>query len=167
MRWCGAREVSERRCHAQHPAAACVRRKRDGESVMSLDAEALESSFAMLAPRADELADRFYDRLFRNHPDVRPLFKGPMQQQKRHLVAALATIVGSLRHGVKLTQYLEDLAKRHVDYGVLPEHYPVVGENLVAVLAELAGPAWTPELEQAWTAAYDAIQRIVYESLEE
>lgn len=134
---------------------------------MSLNVELLESSFELVAPRAAELADRFYDRLFREHPDLRALFKSPMAQQKRHLVAALTTIVRSLRHPEKLAPYLKDLGVRHIAYGTKPEHYPVVGANLLAVLAEVAGPAWTPELERAWGDAYAAIQAIVYEGLEE
>ena len=40
---------------------------------MSLDLEALETSFDLVAPRGDELIDEFYSRLFATAPAVRPL----------------------------------------------------------------------------------------------
>ena len=42
---------------------------------MSLDLEALETSFDLVAPRSDELMDEFYARLFAAAPSVRPLFR--------------------------------------------------------------------------------------------
>ena len=40
---------------------------------MSLDLEALETSFDLVAPRGDELMDEFYARLFTAAPSVRSL----------------------------------------------------------------------------------------------
>jgi len=134
---------------------------------MSLNVELLESSFNLLAPRADELADRFYDRLFTKYPQVRPMFPDDVSEQKKKLVAALAMIVGNLRKPEALGQAVADLGIRHIDYGVTRDQYPVVGENLLATLAELAGDAWNPELEQAWADAYGAITQIIYAALDE
>ena len=41
---------------------------------MSLDLEALETSFDLVAPHGDELMDLFYRRLFEAAPAVIPLF---------------------------------------------------------------------------------------------
>ena len=41
---------------------------------MSLDLEALETSFDLVAPRGDELMDEFYARLFAAAPGGSPLF---------------------------------------------------------------------------------------------
>jgi hemoglobin-like flavoprotein len=46
---------------------------------------------------------------------------------------------------------------RHVAYGARPEHYPVVGEVLIASMAEIAGPAWRPEYERGWNAAFRVV----------
>lgn len=134
---------------------------------MSLNVELLESSFELVKPHADELVDRFYDRLFRENPQVRPLFPDDMRSQKGHLLTALATIVQSLRTPEKLKSYLQDLGLRHISYGVKSQHYPIVGQTLLATLADVAGNAWTPQLEEAWSAAYDAIQSIIFETLAE
>ena len=49
------------------------------------------------------------------------------------------------------------LAKRHVDYGARPEHYPVVGAALLWTLERGLGPQWTSEAASAWTAAYSTL----------
>ena len=49
------------------------------------------------------------------------------------------------------------LAKRHVGYGAKPEHYPVVGGALLWTLEKGLGEAWTPEVADAWTAAYGTL----------
>ncbi len=56
---------------------------------MTLDLEALETSFDLVAPHGDELMDEFYSRLFATAPSVRPLFPTDMQRQKVMLLGAL------------------------------------------------------------------------------
>jgi nitric oxide dioxygenase len=132
-----------------------------------LQVELLETSFALLAPRADELADRFYARLFEVAPATRAMFPADMAMQKRALIGALVVIVRSLRSAEQLGLYLEGLGKRHVDYGAAAAHYPVVGAVLLETLAELAGDAWTSELESAWANAYGAVSGLMMNAADE
>jgi hemoglobin-like flavoprotein len=44
-----------------------------------------------------------------------------------------------------------------VAYGARPEHYPVVGEVLIAAMAKIAGPAWRPEYGRAWGVAFGVV----------
>lgn len=132
-----------------------------------LNVELLQSSFALLAPKGDELVDRFYERLFETAPAVRSLFPEDMADQKKALLGALATVVSSLRSPEKLTAHLKELGQRHVGFGAAPEHYDVVGEVLVATLAELAGDVWNDELQTAWTDALVAIKGIMLSGAEE
>jgi hypothetical protein len=56
---------------------------------MSLNLEALETSFDLVAPRGDELMDVFYARLFAAAPAVEPLFAGTdLRRQKTMLLGA-------------------------------------------------------------------------------
>jgi methyl-accepting chemotaxis protein len=121
---------------------------------MALDLHALETSFDLVAPRGDELVDTFYTRLFTTAPAVKPLFAGTdLDQQKKMLLATLALLRKSLRDLGAVVPKLRELGRRHVAYGAQPEHYPVVGEVLIASMAEVAGEAWKPEHQRAWTAA--------------
>ena len=56
---------------------------------------------------------------------------------------------------------LAGLGRKHADYGLTDEMYGWVGGSLLATLAEVAGEAWTPELESAWSDAYGAIAALM------
>jgi hemoglobin-like flavoprotein len=61
----------------------------------------------------------------------------------------------SFDHVAAVTPKLRDTGARHVRYGAQP--YPVVGRVLITSMAEIAGDAWTPEYEQAWTEAFASV----------
>jgi len=64
-----------------------------GEIRMTLDLEALETSFDLIAPRGDELVDVFYERLFTTAPAVAPLFAGTdLSRQKTMLLGTLVLL---------------------------------------------------------------------------
>jgi len=125
---------------------------------MSIDLEALETSFDLVAPHGDELMDVFYARLFAAAPAVKPLFADTdLKKQKGMLLATLVLLRKSLRNLDAIVPKLRELGARHVAYGARPEHYPVVGEVLIASMAEIAGTAWTDPYEQAWSAAFEIV----------
>jgi hemoglobin-like flavoprotein len=122
---------------------------------MHLDLETLETTFDLVAPRGEELMDVFYTRLFAAAPAVAPLFDGTnLDRQKGMLLSTLVLLRRSLRNLDAIVPTLRGLGARHVAYGAKPEHYLVVGELLIASLAEVAGEAWRPEHELAWAAAF-------------
>jgi hemoglobin-like flavoprotein len=130
---------------------------------MSLDLQALETSFDLVAPRGDELMDEFYTRLFAAAPAVRPLFPDDMQRQKTMLLGALVLLRKSLRDLDAIVPKLRDLGARHVAYGARPEHYPVVGAALIASMAAIAGDEWKPEHDSAWSAAFEVVAATMLE----
>ena len=131
---------------------------------MSLNVDLLEKSFQLVAPQGDAIASRFYDRLFHKYPEVKPLFKDVnMRQQKKKLLASIVLVMENLRKPEALKAALLAMGERHVGYGVQPAHYAAVGENLLAVLAEFSGNAWTPEVRKAWVDAFDVIKTVMLE----
>jgi methyl-accepting chemotaxis protein len=119
----------------------------------SMDIDALETSFDLLAPRGEELVERFYARLFATAPAVRPLFTGDQRRQRAMLLQALLLVRRSLRDLNALLPVLRRLGARHVAYGARPEHYPVVAAVLIGAMAELAGDEWTERYASAWERA--------------
>lgn len=117
----------------------------------------VQQSFAKVAPIADKAAELFYGRLFEIAPEVKPLFAGDMKEQGRKLMATLSTVVGGLTKLDAILPAASALAKKHVAYGVKPAHYEPVGSALLWTLERGLGPAWTPELKEAWTAAYGTL----------
>jgi methyl-accepting chemotaxis protein len=129
---------------------------------MHLDLESLETTFDLVAPRGEELMDIFYARLFAAAPSVKPLFDGTdLRRQKAMLLGALVLVRKSLRDMDAMLPTLRELGARHVGYGAKPEHYLVVGEVLIASLAEVAGEAWRPEHQLAWAAAFAVIADVM------
>ena len=129
---------------------------------MNLDLETLETTFDLVAPRGEELMDVFYARLFAAAPAVEPLFANTdIGRQKAMLLSALVLVRKSLRDMDAMVPTLRELGARHVGYGARPEHYLVVGEVLIASLAELAGEAWQPEHQLAWAAAFAVIADVM------
>jgi hemoglobin-like flavoprotein len=121
----------------------------------------VQQSFAEVAPIADPAAAMFYERLFETAPAVRPLFHGDMAEQRRKLMATLATVVGGLGNIETVLPAASALAKRHVDYGVRPEHYDCVGAALLWTLERGLGARWNSELAAAWSAAYGSLSRFM------
>src|SRR5439155_13311823 len=136
------------------------------EPGLTLDLDALETSFDAVAPRGDELMDVFYTRLFEAAPAVRPLFPQDMRKQKTMLLGALVLLRKSLRDLEAIVPKLRELGARHVAYGAQPEHYPVVGVVLIASMAEIADEAWRPEYERAWSEAFAVVAGAMVEGAE-
>lgn len=126
--------------------------------------ERVQQSFAKVVPIADTAAALFYARLFELAPSVRPLFKGDMPEQGRKLMAMLATVVNGLTRLDTIVPAAQKLAVRHVGYGALPEHYPVVGTALIDTLAQGLGDEFTPETRQAWIDAYALLSGVMIEA---
>ena len=117
----------------------------------------VQQSFTKVAPISVKAAALFYDRLFETAPEVKPLFRGDMAEQGRKLMATLAVVVNCLTDLETILPAASALAKRHVGYGVKASHYLAVGSALLWTLEQGLGPAWTPELAAAWTAAYTTL----------
>lgn len=114
----------------------------------------VQDSFAKVAPISDQAAKIFYERLFMVAPQVRTMFPDDMTEQRRKLMAMLAVVVNGLTNLEAILPAASALAKRHVEYGAEPAHYPVVGEVLLWTLERGLGANWTPDVADAWTSAY-------------
>lgn len=129
---------------------------------MNLDIEAhrlqdhrlLQESLGLVAPVAGDLVAAFYDRLFEDYPQVRPMFPAVMDLQRERLLKAIIALVTHYDHPEQLMPALTAMGRNHVGYGAQPAHFDAVGATLLATLAAFAGPAWSPEYEGAWTRAY-------------
>ena len=121
----------------------------------------VQQSFAKVAPISETAAVLFYDRLFEVAPQVRAMFPADMTEQRKKLMAMLVAVVNGLANLDSILPAASALAKRHVAYGARAEHYPVVGSALLWTLEKGLGEAWTPELADAWTAAYGTLSGFV------
>lgn len=123
-----------------------------------MDAGGLKASWTRVCGAgADAVALFFYSHLALCHPHIRDLFPISMAGQRDKFVSALGRIVASVDHAATLGPFLAHLGAGHLHFGTRPEHYPPVGESLLATLAHFEGDNWTPQLAADWLAAYQQI----------
>ncbi|UUX95163.1 globin family protein [Aquabacterium sp. J223] len=121
----------------------------------------VQRTFALVAPQAPAVAALFYQRLFELDPSLRPLFSTDLTEQGRKLMAMLGAVVAGLNHLERLVPVAQDLARRHVGYGVQPAHYQTVGAALLDTLQQGLGDGFTPEVKAAWTTAYTTLAGVM------
>lgn len=129
---------------------------------MPLNVELLEKSFNLVRSREDEFSSQFYATLFLDSPATKPLFSSThIGEQGKKLFASLVLVVDSLRKPEMLENALKGLGTRHVKYGVLPEHYPMVGSALLKTFGSVLKDEWTDEIKQAWIDAYGGVSQLM------
>lgn len=123
----------------------------------------VQSSFEAIQQNSEVAADMFYSRLFHLDPTLRPMFRSDLKDQGRKLMHMLAIAVKGLSHLDQIVPAVEQLGFRHAAYGVRDEHYGTVAQALLWTLDNAIGAAFTPQVRQAWEAAYgllaNAMQR--------
>lgn len=55
---------------------------------------------------------------------------------------------------------VKKIGQVHVNTNVKPEHYPIVGKNLLLAIKEVLGDAATDEVLAAWGEAYGVISQV-------
>lgn len=55
---------------------------------------------------------------------------------------------------------------KHCSLHILPEHYPIVGECLMEAIGQILGDALTPEIADAWGAAYQQLADLLIQAEE-
>ena len=131
------------------------------------EVDLVQSSFAKIAPISDRAGELFYQRLFELDPSLRPLFKGDMKLQQRKLMTTLGIVVEGLRHPENIIEAAQDLGRKHADYGVIDEHYTVVGEALLWTLQQGLGKDFTPEVRKGWETAFRLVSGIMRDAAAE
>ena len=131
---------------------------------MSLNVEVLEKSFERVKPQANDFAFSFYQNLLTDYPQLRPLFaKTNMEEQQQKLMMSLVLVIENLRNPNYLKVILKNLGERHVSYGAIEQHYPMVGAALLKTFESYLGADWTLEVKQAWIDAYGVLVDLMLE----
>ena len=121
----------------------------------------IRKSFAELSRHEHIAALVFYRRLFEIDPNLRRLFKGDIEEQSKKLLEMLAVLIAMLERPLGLELELKAMGLRHAGYGVKDEHYAMVGRALLDMLAETLDRGFTPEVREAWTALYGAVESLM------
>ncbi|MFC3032874.1 NO-inducible flavohemoprotein [Pseudoalteromonas fenneropenaei] len=120
----------------------------------------IKQSLPLLANAGVAVTEHFYTRLFSEQPELKHIFNLSNQasgKQQFALFAAIARFATYLDTPERLAQLTAQIANKHVALQIKPEHYPIVGANLLATLRTLFPAEFTPEVEAAWANAYGII----------
>ena len=98
--------------------------------------------------------------MFENHPELRNMFNQPNHKQGLQSTALATAVLAAAQHIEDLTPIVPvvmPIAHKHCGLEVLPEHYPIVGENLLAAIQEVTGLKADDPIIQTWGKAYGEI----------
>jgi len=129
-----------------------------------LQIQLVQESFEQVKPISDTAATLFYGHLFELDPSLRPYFKDDLSEQKLKLMETLAFVVAGLNHADTILPVVRALGQRHVGYRVQDTHYETVGTALLWTLSQGLGDQFTPDVAQAWTAAYTLLAGVMKEA---
>jgi hemoglobin-like flavoprotein len=118
----------------------------------------VRKSFDALWPFRQKLAAQFYGRFFELVPDARRLFTNDMDKQQLKLMDAIAAIVGALDQREMFQSIISHTGRKHAEFGVREADFVAFGDALLWGLQQQLGAGFSPELKQAWTVLYDAVQ---------
>lgn len=126
-----------------------------------MDTARLRGSWNTVAGFGGAVPLYFYSTLFLTHPQVREMFPAGMAGQRDKLVRALGKVVAHVDDLDAAVPFLRQLGRDHRKFAVTAEHYPAVGEALLATLEHFLGDEWSAELAADWTAAYGLVAEVM------
>lgn len=119
--------------------------------------ELVKATVPVLREHGVALTSHFYKRMLSHNPELMPVFNMGHQRagfQQQALAGAVLAYAENIENLPALLGAVAHIANKHVSVGIRAEHYPIVGKHLIASIKEVLGDAATPELIDAWTAAY-------------
>ncbi|OQS02970.1 Nitric oxide dioxygenase (Pi-NOD1) [Thraustotheca clavata] len=132
----------------------------------------IKATSPVVAQYGYQITSTMYGTMLKSDPAISALFNPSHQKvlpgekvarQPSALAAAVGAYAANIDNLGVLTAAVERMAQKHVSLYILPEHYPVVGEHLLAAIKTVLGDAATPEIVQAWGEAYWFLADILIE----
>src|SRR5699024_9082143 len=140
------------------------------QTTQTLDQKTIDivkSTVPILEERGTEITSAFYKRIFKNNLELKNIFnqtnkrKGAQANTLANTDYAAAANIDQLE--VILPEVMP-IAEKHRSLNIKPEHYPIVGKNLLAGMLEVLGPdIVTDDVIAAWEKAYGEIARVFIE----
>lgn len=124
----------------------------------------VKSTAPILQEHGETLTRHFYKRMFSHNPEVAPFFNPAHQsagKQQRALAGAITAYAANIDNLEVLGNAVELIAQKHASLMIKPEHYPIVGENLLASIREVLGEGATDDVINAWAEAYGFLADIL------
>ncbi len=130
----------------------------------------IKSTVPLLAENGIAITKEFYKRLFESNPNLQHIFN--MANQKNgSQSSALSDVIFAYANNIDQTETLvpavKRIANKHASLGIKPEHYPIVGENLLAAIQSVLQLPDDHVALTAWGEAYGVLAQIFIDTEEE
>lgn len=117
----------------------------------------IKATVPILAEHGNTITTRFYGNMLRENPELNNIFSNTHQvtgHQPRALAMSLYAYASNIDDLGVLSPTVELICQKHASLYIRPEHYDIVGTYLLAAMKEILGDALTPDIHDAWAAAY-------------
>src|SRR5476649_2378241 len=125
----------------------------------------ISATVPILEVGGESLTRHFYQVLFRDFPQVLPLFNQANQadgKQQRALADAVLAYARNIDRLEQLGPLASTIINKHVSLQIEREHYPMVGASLLKAIREVLGAeVATDAVIDAWGAAYGQLADIL------
>ncbi|KAF2830527.1 globin-like protein [Ophiobolus disseminans] len=126
--------------------------------------ETIKATVPVLAQHGETITTKFYADMLNAHPALKNIFNNTHQatgHQPRALAGALYAYAANIDNLGALGPAVELICHKHASLYLRPEHYDIVGEHLLATMKTVLGEAATPDIMEAWGAAYWQLANIM------
>jgi nitric oxide dioxygenase len=124
----------------------------------------VRSTVPVLKAHGNDITTHFYKTVLDEIPALHNIFNTANQAngfQPRALAGSLYAYASHIDDLGALSPAVEKICQKHASLYVQPEHYKVVGEYLLRAMGDVLGAALTPDILNAWEAAYWQLANIM------
>lgn len=123
----------------------------------------IKATVPVLQVHGEAITKTMYDNMISAHPELHNVFSTTSQttgRQPRALARSVLAYAMYIDDLPKLAHAVERIAQKHVSLFIQPEQYDIVGGHLIGAIGQVLGDAATPEIVDAWTAAYGVLAKV-------
>lgn len=124
----------------------------------------IKATAPVLAEHGLAITTKFYGDMISAHPELKNVFNNTHQatgHQPRALAGALYAYAANIDNLGALSPAVELICHKHASLFIRAEQYDIVGHHLIETLKAVLGDAATPEILDAWGAAYWQLANIM------
>lgn len=126
-------------------------------SLTPAQTDLIKATIPILKQHGDTISTVFYRNMLEAHPDLNSVFNTTNQvtgHQPRALAGALLAYATHIDNPSVLGPTIELICNKHASLYIRPDQYEIVGTHLLGGMKQVLGDALTPEIHDAWAAAY-------------
>ena len=114
----------------------------------------IQSTFWRVASLSETAAVVFYAQAVEIEPALRRVLTVHPQERGGKFLRLLRAAVRSANERETITAAIENVGIPSAGFGIRPQYYPAVIDALLVTLELGLGEGFTPEVKEAWMAAY-------------